>query len=297
MIQSPTEAPPIAGSGSLPDENTSEAILYGSAYGWIKSAMWAWDEIENYYYHKLQNLRNQLMDRRFCHEVLTHNRYLIFARNPPVNNPNHLKDLMTLRELCRTKVALGKIDPYRRQNQAWARKQGIQEYVRSMAGRGISEAEWKAATASYNMAPINYNYVHGITEDVEDDFDWAEAMADLMGIKEYNALVDKMMGGQCVPDFMDPEFDRHIGRRIRINEDGEEEEYEYDEEEPVDEFWEGVLNVVDALFPDSAQDVLDSLEPIIDDECSKMADWVWKAELDDRDVVDSLIQYAKEVNA
>ena len=39
--------PPAGDSGSLPDINTSEAILYGPAYFRIKSMQWAWDEMED----------------------------------------------------------------------------------------------------------------------------------------------------------------------------------------------------------------------------------------------------------
>ena len=34
------------GPVTLQDENTSEAIIYGPAYSWIKNALWIWDEIE-----------------------------------------------------------------------------------------------------------------------------------------------------------------------------------------------------------------------------------------------------------
>lgn len=294
MIQSPTEAPPSMGTGSLPDENTSEAILYGSAYGWIKSAMWAWDEIEDYYCRKITNLYNQLMDRRFCFETLKYNKFLIFARNPPVNNPDHLKDLMTLRELAKAKTAAKKIDEYRRQNLAWARKQGVQEYVRSLAGRGISEAEWKAATASYNMAPITYDWVHGITDDFDDeDFDWGEAMEDLMGEKAYNALVDKMTRGERVPPFMDPNFDRRIGRHIGNEDENEEEDEEPEVEE--DPYWSSLTMVIEIIFDDPVQTLLDTAEPIIEDDCRKMAEWLVKANLDDSEIVDRVICFAREV--
>ena len=32
----------------LQDENTSEAIVFGPAYSWVKDIMWIWDEIEEY---------------------------------------------------------------------------------------------------------------------------------------------------------------------------------------------------------------------------------------------------------
>ena len=79
------------------------------------------------------------------------------------------------------------MNQYRNQNLAWARMRGIGEYVSSMAGRGISEAEWKAATASYNMRPITFESVHGNAPDMypEEDIDWTEAMINLMGEEPY----------------------------------------------------------------------------------------------------------------
>ena len=130
--------PPAGDSGSLPDINTSEAILYGPAYFRIKSMQWAWDEMEDYLIRKADSLESQIMDREWCYSVMRYNRYLIFARSPPVNDVSKLQDLFTLRSLCKCVAGLKKIDEYRKQNNAWARMKGTQNYVENMKGRGIS---------------------------------------------------------------------------------------------------------------------------------------------------------------
>lgn len=119
------QEPSAAGSGSLPDSNTAEAILYGKAYSWIKSALWVWDEMEDYLMRKADQLDGQIIDREWCRDVMRCNRYLIYARSPPVNEVSHLKDLFTLHDLVKCLAGIRKIDKYRRQNLAWARMQGI----------------------------------------------------------------------------------------------------------------------------------------------------------------------------
>ena len=110
MIPNPSEPQE---SGSLPDSNTSEAILYGPAYSWIKSALWAWDEMEDYLMRKADSLEGQIMDRKWASDVLRTNRFLIFSRSPPVNELSKLQDLVTLRELCKTVAGIRKVDEYK----------------------------------------------------------------------------------------------------------------------------------------------------------------------------------------
>ncbi|MBE6518290.1 MAG: hypothetical protein E7Z70_01930 [Thermoplasmata archaeon] len=276
---------PPAGAGSLPDSNTAEAILYGPSYSWIKSALWVWDEMEDYLLRKADSLESQIMDREWAYKVMVSNRYLIFARSPPVNEVSHLKDLFTLRALCKCIAGIQKIGEYRRQNLAWARMKGIEQYVGSMAGRGISEAEWKAATASYNMEPITYDYVHGLVPSMMPGelIDWDEALKDLMGGKEYDSLVNKIFG----IDVSD----------VPVSEESESERTE--EESPAEEsddpsvsdgFWLGFGPLMGEMFPDFVQDAMDSLA-VSDDECSKAAEFWDTLDVDNRGVIDQLIEF------
>lgn len=274
------------GGGSLPDSNTAEAILYGPSYTWIKSALWVWDEMEDYLLRKADSLESQIIDREWAYKVMVGNRYLIFARSPPVNEVSHLKDLFTLRALCKCIAGIRKIDEYRRQNLAWARMKGIEQYVKSMAGRGISESEWKAATASYNMEPITYDYVHGLVPSMMPGelIDWDEAIRDLMGGKEYDSLVERIFGVDVseVPVDDDSQPDKE---ETPVPEGDEEEEHFSD-----DGFWIGFGTAMAEMFPDFVQDAMDSLT-VTDDECARAAEFLDSSDLDNRGIIDELIGF------
>ena len=272
MIPNQNEPPE---SGSLPDSNTSEAILYGPAYSWIKSALWAWDEMEDYLMRKAESLESQIMDRKWVTDVLRTNRYLIFSRSPPVNELSKLQDLVTLRELCKTVAGIRKVNEYRKHNIAWARMKGIQQYVGSMKDRGITEAEWKAATASYNMEPINYDYVHGIVPSMlpGEYIDWNDAMRDLMGGEEYDELVKRIFG----IDVSDVPVDRPP-------------------EAPKEENTEDILTpVLKELFGDPAEEALSVLEKEFD-ESSQIRSYLIQSDMDDILCIEMLMEYAEAVS-
>lgn len=272
------EEQPDIGGGSLPDSNTAEAILYGPSYGWIKSALWAWDEMQDYLMHKADSLESQILDRRWSYDVMRRNRYLIFARSPPVNEVDHLKDLFTLRALCKCVAGIRKIDEYRKHNVSWARMKGIERYVDGMAGRGISESEWKAATASYNMEPITYDYVHGLTPSMMPGelIDWDEAMKDLMGGKEYEKLVHRIFGVDISDVDEEPEQ----------SEETEEEEAEAED----GSFWIGFPEALGELFSIPCDDVMQILEKE-DDECSRASEFWDSLDIDNRGIIDTLIGF------
>ncbi len=289
MPPAPDAAQPT-GTGSLPDANTAEAILYGKAYSWIKSALWAWDEMEDYLLKKADSLDSQIMDREWAYEVMTHNRYMIYARSPPVNEVQHLKDLFTLRSLSKCLAGIYKIREYREQNVCWARMKGIQEYVSSLAGRGISESEWKAATADYNMRPIDFDSVHGLVPDMlpGESVDWDRAMSDLMGEDEYQKMLGRLYGGFDVPS--DDEDEDEDGLAPGEGPEGADED-EVDEES-LGPFWDGLSDDLDEMFADPSEEAMAALgeEP---DECSAAACWWDALDSDDGKVVDELIAYAE----
>lgn len=276
----------LTGSGSLPDSNTAEAILYGPSYTWIKSALWVWDEMEDYLLRKADSLESQIMDREWAYDVMRHNRYLVFARSPPVNEVSHLKDLFTLRSLCKCIAGIRKIGEYRKQNLAWARMKGIDQYVRGMANRGISEAEWKAATASYNMEPITYDYVHGLTPSMMpgEYIDWDEAMTDLMGEKDYDRLIRKLTG---VTEQIDEESENSDDGPI---DEGSERTGDSVKED--DGFWEGFDNCLNAMFSDSIDDAMLSFESP-EDELTIVSDYWSRLDIDNRALIDALIGFAE----
>lgn len=292
MMPPAPEATQPAGTGSLPDSNTAEAILYGKSYMWIKSALWAWDEMEDYLLKKADSLDSQIMDREWAYEILAHNRYMIFARSPPVNEVAHLKDLFTLRDLWKCLSGIHKIREYREQNVCWARMKGIQEYVASLAGRGISESDWKAATADFNMRPIDFDSVHGLVPDMlpGESVDWNEAMADLMGEEEYQKMIDRLYSG--LGDDDEPYGDDLGDEDGGGSEDEDDEGSEDAPAPPLGRFWEGLADALDEMFGDPVDAAVEALGED-EDECSYAAKW-WEAmDADDRAVVDELIAFAE----
>lgn len=277
----------LTGSGSLPDSNTAEAILYGPSYTWIKSALWVWDEMEDYLLRKADSLESQIMDREWAYDVMRHNRYLVFARSPPVNEVSHLKDLFTLRSLCKCIAGIRKIGEYRKQNLAWARMKGIDQYVRGMANRGISEAEWKAATASYNMEPITYDYVHGLTPSMMpgEYIDWNEAMIDLMGEKDYDRLIRKLTG---ISESDDEGPDAIEDEPIEAVEEESETMGEPVEED--DGFWNGFDDCLHVMFSDPIIQSMQSFEPE-EDELSFVSEYWSRLDIDNRALIDALIEF------
>ncbi len=291
---SPEDAQQPQSPGLLPDRDTAEAIVYGDSYSWIKSALWAWDEMEDYLLRKADGLESQILDRRFAFEVLTRNRYAVFAKSPQYNDPRKLQDLLTLRSLLKCVAAARKIQGFREQNRAWARMRGIRRYVESLEGRGVTEQEWKAATSDYNMRPITYESVHGASpgELPEEDIDWDEAMADLMGDDELGSFLDRMMGDDKCLDDMPPDEIRQ-GSAEPVAEEpeqaGDDVRQDVDGEDDAGEPWPGFREDMGAMFPDPIEEALSAVRRT-DNGHPSAAD-LWDAlDIDDRAIIDSLAE-------
>ena len=227
------------------------------------------------------------MDRQWAYEVLRNNRYLIFARSPPVNDVRRLKDLFTLASLVKVTAALRKIDEYRRQNRAWARMKGIQGYVDGLKGKGISEYEWKAATAAHNMEPITYDYVHGLDPGMlpGEVFDLAEAMRDVMGAEEYDSLMGRLFGSD----------EEDGGESDGCPEEAEEEtDGVVQEADGEDSPWAGdaLSRILEAMFPDPVRGCVDMLEG--ESDLLARAAGFWEAmDSDDVSLVDGMTRFAE----
>jgi len=262
-----------SGPSPLPDESTSEAILYGPAYSWVKNALWLWDEMDYYLRKKADSLESQINDREWAYHVMTHNPYLINARSPPVNEVSKLRDLRTLRSLVKCETAVSMIDRYRRQNIAWARMKGIERYVQGREGMGISESEWSAATAPFSMEPISFDSVHGIGPSTyaPEDVDIRQVMTEILGEEEYRALEDRVWGRREIPDGPEPEI-----------------------REPAPEPPPSLsfLDELDGMFRSPIDEAYDLLASV-DDECSACADWWEESNVYGRGLIDDLIAYAE----
>lgn len=272
----------------LQDENTSEAILYGPAYSWIKNVLWIWDEIEEYLRRKADSLDSQIIDREWSYYVLKYNPYLINARSPPVNEIDHLNDLFTLKSLCKCLVAIRKLKEYREQNIAWARMKGVQNYIKGMEGRGITETEWGIANSGFAMQPINYDTVHGTGPAgyPEEAVDYRQAMMDILGPEEYADLEEKVLGKideedefEEDPDGEEEEEDEPVAAEPPEQEPPEPTEVPY-----IDELRDMLSNPIEAAM-DTVADMTD--------ECSVVAEFWEEMDVDNRRIIDDLISMAE----
>ncbi len=258
----------------LQDENTN--------------VLWIWDEIEEYLCRKADSLDSQIIDREWSYEVVTHNPYLIQARSPPVNEVDHLNDLFTLNSLRKCLVAIKKLKEYRKQNIAWARMKGIENYIKGMEGRGITETEWGIANSSFVMEPITYDTVHGTGPAgyPEEAVDYRQAMMDILGPEEYAELETKILG--------------KIDEEDEFEEDPDEEEEEEDEPEvsqpPEPKKSEPkeapYLDELKALLEDPMQTAMDAISDMTD-ECATVAAYWEEMDVDGRRIIDSLIAMAE----
>ena len=265
----------------LQDENTSEAILYGPAYSWIKNILWIWDEIEEYLRRKADSLDSQIIDREWSYYVMTHNPYMIQARSPPVNEVNRLNDLFTLKSLTKCLTAIRKLKEYRKQNVAWARMKGIENYIKGMEGRGITENEWGIANSSYVMEPINYDTVHGTGPAgyPEEAVDYRQAMMDILGPEEYSELEEKILGK------IDEEED--------YEEDPEEEpETSGPETKPPEPKEAPYIDELRSMLEDPIEKAMDVVAED-NDECSVVAAYWEEMDVDNRRIIDELISMAE----
>lgn len=147
-----------------PDPNSSEAILYGSKYLVHKSADWWYDMLLNELDRQIEQKKLKVRDKEFAAFVLTSRPGMIFANSPPVSNFDQLKDLRALRDCVKTASARKLVERDRAEMEMYCRMHGTDEFIRRKMQDGITEGEWKAATASRNP-PIDFDAVRAIYDD------------------------------------------------------------------------------------------------------------------------------------
>lgn len=150
----------------IPDETTSEAILYGTQYKFAKSSKFYWDMVEDVLNTELAGLRRRLIDPSFCAYVLRYRRDLIFASEPAVNHPRQVQDLRTLAEIVKRGSALRDLAIRRKKNLLYAKMIGISEYSETIKDK-ISESEWKSATIAYDE-PIDFETIRALQDGDEE---------------------------------------------------------------------------------------------------------------------------------
>ena len=154
----------------IPDDNTCEAITFGSAYKFAKSSKFFWDGLDHMIRSDIEELKRQLIDREFCAYVLNSPglRSMIYRKSPPVSEPDKIKDLWTLRRISNLYSGLIHLDAIRKQNVMWSSMTGTREYTTKMMETGISESQWKIAADGMDM-PIEFETLRAIIERDEEE--------------------------------------------------------------------------------------------------------------------------------
>ena len=145
----------------IPDDNTSEAIMYGPAYKYAKSSKWYLDELEENADARVEELIDQIIDLEWAAMVMNRNPGLIFARNPPVSDPDKIRDLWTLRQIVNYGSSKPMIEVFRTTSRLYSTMQGVDQHAQQYISEGVAEPMWKAATIGFNM-PIEYETVRTI---------------------------------------------------------------------------------------------------------------------------------------
>lgn len=147
---------------TIPDQNTSEAITYGSKYLFAKSTKWFWDSLEDEERKQIEELKRKIIDPEWAAYVLKNRRDMIFS-NPYLDNIDHIRDLRTIREIVKRGTALEDIQFRRESNLMYARMHGIHEYCKQLTANGITETIWKSATAD-DDTPIEYETLRALKD-------------------------------------------------------------------------------------------------------------------------------------
>lgn len=157
---------PISVITPIPDRNTSESIMYGSAYLFGKSATYYWDSVEDQLRREIAQLKHLLRDDKFCSWVVNVNPMLMFMPNPPVDTIEKIRDLRTLKEIVKRGTSLREVEVRRTENQMYSQLVGISEYSGKMLESGISDKMWKSATIGFDL-PIEYDTVRSKKDEDE----------------------------------------------------------------------------------------------------------------------------------
>ena len=265
---------------SLPDKNTSRAILYGDSYKRAMASQWTWDSISDCENRRIEELIGQIIDTEFAARITSlpyeQQLALIFSNRPIFDDPSKLKDIMTLREIMRCGSSKKAIQMFRARNDLTYRIDGIDSYTKNLRAGGISESDWKTATTG-NGSYIEFDTIRAIRDDDEakskefverveqaqedirqyrrmlkengaEDYEWEEGIPDDFQEEE----AEKPMDGITI--YKEVEDDPH--NPDYWNESSEDDAEEEEEERPYiapyyDPFLRTVFDVPDPLFPEA----------------------------------------------
>lgn len=161
----------------IPDENTSEAILYGDQYLFAKSSRFFWDSVEDMMEAEAERLMHTIRNPEFAVFVMKYRSGMIFSSQPPINDPSQIRDLWTLRQIVAYRTGMELLNVSRLENTMWSMMHGIRGYTSRLLDTGVSQQEWKAATLGMDM-PIEYDTVRSVVD--RDDLRAAKDVADVI---------------------------------------------------------------------------------------------------------------------
>lgn len=150
----------------IPDDNTSEAVMYGPAYKYAKSAKWYLDEVDEEIDRRIEELKSELNDIEWCASVLRMRPMLIYARDPPVSDPSKIRDLWTLRQIVNYGTAKRDLKVERVVAEMYSTMQGVDQHAKQYTDTGVPESVWKASTLGISL-PIDYESIRTVKDEDE----------------------------------------------------------------------------------------------------------------------------------
>ena len=201
----------------IPDDCTSQAIAYGSHYKFATSSKYLWDETEHIMDQEMVKLMRKIKDPEFALYVVRNRPDMIWANNPPVPEPDKIRDLWTLRQIINMGTGKELLDVYRRENLLFASMCGVSEYTEKLLGEGVTQSMWASATAGL-IQPIDYETVRTVK-------DREEVLA-----KRDAARYEEQESRE--PDFREREARRFNEDYARYLEEEHEDDDEEEEEPP-----------------------------------------------------------------
>ncbi len=203
----------------IPDDSTSEAIAYGSQYRFAKSSKYFWDETEDVMDKEIVKLMRKIRDPEFALYVVRNRPDMIWANNPPVPEPDKIRDLWTLRQIIGWGTGKELLDVYRRENQLYAMMMGVSEYTSKLMEGDVSQSMWASATTGL-IEPIDYESVRTVKD--------REELLSKRDAARYEARDSEE------PGFREAEARRFNEDYARYLEEEHEDDIEEDEESPED---------------------------------------------------------------
>lgn len=200
----------------IPDDNTSEAIVYGSQYKFAKSSKYFWDETEDVMDKEIVKLMRKIKDPEFALYVVRNRPDMIWANNPPVPEPDKIRDLWTLRQIIGWGTGKELLDVYRRENKLYAMMMGVSEYTSKLMEGEVSQSMWASATTGL-IEPIDYESVRTVKD--------REEILSKRDAARYEARDSEE------PDFREKEARRFNEDYARYLEEEHEDDLEEEEEE------------------------------------------------------------------